>query len=176
MALNRATKIYTKSVLLYNGLKMTNPKKSQKNFLIVTLISLFVLLADQCTKLIALKYFEKSVPVIGDFLKMEQSFNPGIAFGIPVNPRLILILSVIIVLFLIRIAATEFKFDELKTQIGFAFILSGALGNILDRLIRAEVIDFINFSFWPSFNLADLFIVVGVILLLVFYKDLSKKG
>jgi signal peptidase II len=155
---------------------MTNSKKSQKNFLIVSLISLFALLADQCTKFLALKYFEKSVPVIGDFLQMELSFNPGIAFGIPINPRLILILSVVIVLFLIKIAATEFKFDELKTQIGFALILSGALGNVLDRLIRGEVVDFINFSFWPSFNLADLFIVGGVLILIIFYKKLSKKG
>jgi len=155
---------------------MTKLKKSQKNSLIVTLISLLALLADQCTKLLALEYFEKPVSVIGDFLQMELSFNPGIAFGIPINPRVILILSVIIVLFLIKIAATEFKFDELKTQIGFALILSGALGNILDRLIRGEVVDFINFNFWPSFNLADLFIVGGVILLIVFYKQIVRKG
>ena len=159
-------RIYTKSSVLYNALTMTKSK--------IALISFAALLADQLTKFIALQFLENPIPVLGDYLVLERSFNPGIAFGIPINPRLTLILSVVIVLFLIRIASTELKFNHLKTQIAFSLILSGALGNILDRLIRGEVVDFINFSFWPSFNLADAFIVIGVITLVIFYKEISK--
>lgn len=154
---------------------MTKSKKSQKEFLIIAFISFLALLLDQFTKLLALKFFETPVKVIGDFLVLEKSFNSGIAFGIPINPRIILILSVVIILFLIRIAGTELKFNYLKTQIAFSLILSGALGNILDRLTKGEVVDFINFNFWPSFNLADVFIVVGALILVIFYKEISKS-
>jgi signal peptidase II len=61
----------------------------------------------------------------------------------------------------------------MEAKIALILILSGALGNLLDRIIREEVVDFIAFSFWPSFNLADAFIVAGAVIAGVFYKKIK---
>ncbi|MEK7598152.1 MAG: signal peptidase II, partial [Patescibacteria group bacterium] len=57
---------------------------------------------------------------------------------------------------------------------GLTFILSGALSNVIDRLYFGCVIDFIDLKFWPVFNLADVFITTGVILILLDYFRKSK--
>ena len=57
----------------------------------------------------------------------------------------------------------------------FALIIGGALSNILDRIIYGSVIDFINFSFWPAFNIADSAITIGVILLIIKFIHKDEK-
>ena len=66
-------------------------------------------------------------------------------------------------------------------KLGYAFILAGALGNILDRAINGFVIDFIYIHYkdfyWPAFNFADIYISIGVlIILLQIINDLRKRG
>jgi len=140
----------------------------------ITLLALSLLLADQLTKLCVAIYLVKPVKIIGDFLTLEKSLNPGIAFGIQLNPKIVLILSLVVILFVLKVAKTELNFSHRSTKLAFALILSGALGNIIDRLIRGEVIDFIAFNFWPSFNLADAFIVTGVAMTIIFQKTILK--
>jgi signal peptidase II len=52
-------------------------------------------------------------------------------------------------------------------QVGFAFLAAGAIGNALDRVVRGHVIDFIHVRFWPVFNLADVLVVAGVVVILL---------
>lgn len=52
---------------------------------------------------------------------------------------------------------------------GLGLIIGGAVGNLVDRLFRGRVVDFIDFSWWPVFNLADIAIVAGVIIILLGY-------
>ena len=144
----------------------------------IALLTLFFLLADQFTKLCAVEFLphdSQPVKILGDFLTFEKSLNPGIAFGIPIHPQLILILSLAIILFVLKIAKTELNFASNRTKWAFALIFSGALGNIFDRLVRGEVVDFISFNFWPSFNLADAFIVAGVAIVIIFHKKILKR-
>ena len=56
-------------------------------------------------------------------------------------------------------------------------VLGGAMGNLIDRIYRGSVTDFIDFSFWPAFNIADSAIVIGTIMLayLLIYSTISKK-
>lgn len=54
-------------------------------------------------------------------------------------------------------------------QIFFALFLGGILGNLIDRLFRGVVVDFIDFSFWPAFNLADSFITISVLALIIYF-------
>jgi len=59
---------------------------------------------------------------------------------------------------------------------GMGLIIGGALGNIIDRIALGAVVDFIDFGFWPVFNLADMAIVVGVIMtMVVVVKETWKK-
>ena len=61
-----------------------------------------------------------------------------------------------------------------KEKLALAFIFTGTIGNLIDRILHGFVVDFIDFHFWPVFNIADASNVVGVLLLIYFYvKDLN---
>jgi signal peptidase II len=96
--------------------------------------------------------------------------NPNIAFGIKVSEIsfwLLWIAFISVLLFLLYKKSWSFNYYFL------ILILSGAISNMLDRFIHGCIIDFIDLRFWPIFNLADIFIVIGVILILI--KILNPK-
>lgn len=116
--------------------------------------------------------------IINDVLNFTYCENRGIAFGIGQGGAKIfaLITLLIIIVALIYIA---FKFNKLKglTVFGIALVISGGIGNLIDRLFRGYVIDYIDFSEivdFPIFNFADICIVVGVIIIGISY--LKNEG
>ena len=127
------------------------------------------LLADLMSKWFAWQMLEnvpsQSHPIIRGFLSFKLARNPGIAFGIKLGwwPVLFAALGgILLVLYLFLVSSKAARLGH----IGMGLILSGALGNLIDRLRPPyEVRDFIDFHFWPTFNLADLFLCVGVGLL-----------
>ncbi len=111
------------------------------------------------------------IPLIGSILKISYTTNLRGVFGIPFGPRFMYLL-------LPGLGALLVLFFGLKTRsnfLGFAYglILGGALGNIIDRLRLGYVIDFIDFELrairfrWFTFNLADAFVVAGVIMIFI---------
>ena len=129
-------------------------------FLVVT-----ILLLDRFSKILATRIISlhQSVPVIPNLLHFTLVHNRGAGFGILKNQLPFLIGTSIIAIFLV--------FHNLKKTQGklYAFslacILSGALGNLIDRLFFGYVIDFIDFRVWPVFNVADSAITIGAVLL-----------
>ena len=122
----------------------------------------------------------QSFKVLGNFFRITYIHNPGIAFGIRVNnPVLFTILSVAaciaIVVYLIRN-----WHEDIKIKVSLALILGGAVGNLIDRIIFGEVIDFLDFGInhvrWPVFNVADSSVVIGMMMLLVYAFILSDKN
>lgn len=116
--------------------------------------------------------------IINGVLNFTYCENRGIAFGIGQGGAKIfaLITLLIIIVALIYIA---FKFNKLKglTVFGIALVISGGIGNLIDRLFRGYVIDYIDFSEivdFPIFNFADICIVVGVIIIGISY--LKNEG
>lgn len=107
--------------------------------------------------------------LIIDF-KLQYTQNTGIAFGIPLNKALLIIGSVILIAAVIIIAKKELNLAKEISRVSVSLILAGAFGNLIDRVFRGYVIDFISIWKWPNFNLADAFIVVGILLLIIFYK------
>ncbi len=144
------------------------------------------LIADQATKLYveASLGFADRVPVIEGFFYITHVRNPGAAFGLfassPEPWRLIFFVTVT----LLAIALVVSFFRRLAPGDRFAalslgLILGGAVGNLLDRLRLGEVVDFLHFRLWtgyswPDFNLADSFIVVGVLMLVL--ELLASEG
>lgn len=82
----------------------------------------------------------------------------------------------IIVIAVILVAYRQLKESPLRFQLALALQLGGALGNLVDRLRFGYVVDFLDFRIWPVFNLADVAIVVGVILLGWHLYLRSEKG
>ena len=144
-----------------------------------------ILLLDQVSKLIVDRVIplHSSIPVIQDLFNLTYIRNTGAAFGIFAGsaasfriPFLVLFSLVaigFIVTMLIRLPESE---KGLITAL--AFILGGAVGNLIDRILYGEVIDFLDFYWsrfhWPAFNFADSFITVGVAL--TFYRLMRAKG
>ena len=129
----------------------------------VFLTGLAILILDQSTKFLILEFLSEnqSIAIIKNIFHLTLVKNPGAAFGIfrDFNIFLVIIsLATIILILLIWISTRKFK-------ISFILILSGAMGNLIDRLRYGYVVDFLDFRIWPVFNVADIAITIGAILL-----------
>lgn len=129
---------------------------------------------DQVTKLWALDALadEKSIQLLPT-LKLDLFFNSGFSFSAGSGfGRLIGLLVIAMIVFLVSLLRNE---TSVRRGLLLAAILGGAVGNLADRLWRAEdgflsgeVVDFINVSWFAVFNVADIFVVCGVVLLALF--------
>jgi signal peptidase II len=133
--------------------------------MILTLI-LAILSLDQITKLLISRYLplHSSLPILDGFFYLTLVHNSGAAFGIFKNQIVLFIITSIISIILIYINLKREKKNNIYS-ISLALILSGALGNLIDRLRFGYVIDFFDFRIWPVFNVADSAITIGAILL-----------
>jgi len=142
---------------------------------------LLAVLLDQISKVIVRMHMEQfdSFDVLGGFFRITYVLNPGIAFGIKVkNPVVFTILSILacigIIIYLIR----NWQ-EDIKIKISLALILGGAVGNLIDRILFGEVVDFLDFGInhirWPVFNIADSSVVIGMIMLFICAFFLSDK-
>lgn len=137
------------------------------------------LVADQATKLWidASLGFADRIEVISGFFYITHVRNPGAAFGLlntaPAALRLTLFIGITLVAIAMIVAFyRKLAPGERLAALSLGLILGGAVGNLIDRVTRGEVVDFLQFRLWggytwPDFNLADSFIVVGVALLVI---------
>lgn len=144
-------------------------------------ITSVVLMLDQFIKIIIMKNMELNtkITLIPNFFSLFYVKNTGAAFSIFKNNTLFLIiLSVIIVVILDRYIKKEKEFTKLST-FSLGIIMGGIFGNLLDRIIHHSVIDYLSFNIinysFPIFNLADIGITVGVVLLLIESIRKDKK-
>ena len=140
------------------------------NILPIIAVVILILL-DQGTKfwvLASLKPIHNMTLVEG-FMDLTFVENRGVAFGMFSGQRwFILLLTGIIAVGLIWFyKAMPKKKEYFPLRVSLVMVLSGAIGNIIDRLFRGYVVDFFEFTFfeWPVFNVADIYVVVGVTLL-----------
>ena len=143
---------------------------NKKPYIIAFIFFLIDLISKQIiTRLIDLG---ESVKVINNFFYITHVHNKGAAWSILEDKQILLLIITVIALYFINKFINKEKIDN-KESIAYGIILGGILGNLFDRLLYHEVIDFIDFKIfgydYPVFNLADTFIVIGVILLIIFY-------
>jgi len=145
-----------------------------KKYLIsVTSISVILILLDQLSKYFAQKYIENYEIIKGVF-SLEYAENKGIAFGLEVPQLLVVAGSIIIIPIIFLMIYKELSPNHWITEISSSLIIGGALGNVIDRILNGFVIDFISVWKWPNFNLADTFIVAGILLIICFYGRIKK--
>jgi len=141
-----------------------------------------------------------SFNVLGDFFRITYIENPGMAFGIDFgeSAKLYLTLFSLFASIAITIYLIRHKDEKLSLRLPLAMILGGALGNLIDRmfygliyneapLFYGKVVDFLDFDFfnislfgysydrWPIFNIADLSVSLGVIILLIFHREKKEE-
>ena len=157
-----------------------------KGTILFLLLSSLLIVIDQITKLMVVRTFELHTGTyfINDFFGFFYTRNTGSAFsfladkswGIYVLSAFSLVLSVVVLFFLIK--AT--KANEKLVACALTLLLSGAVGNLIDRFRLHYVIDFIRFDFgsktFPIFNVADICAVLGTIMLIIIMIFLPDKA
>jgi signal peptidase II len=155
----------------------------KNKYLGVGLIMGIVLILDQCTKHFVDTHIRRHeiITVIPGFFNLTNVRNPGAAFGIFSDMhgawRSLFFISVTLTA-LIVIAVLIRKTHERLLVFAFSLIAGGAIGNVIDRVRYGEVVDFIQWYvksyYWPSFNVADSAISIGVALLAIDMLLLKK--
>jgi len=152
--------------------------RNWRNWWWQVLLALGALAADQISKHAVEKFTETGAMrvLVPGMLNLVHTSNPGVAFGIfaetnsPWLSPVLILFSASVIVFLFWLLATGRAGGRLG-QSGIALILGGAAGNVLDRVARRSVTDFIDFHIgahhWYTFNLADSAIVLGAGLVLL---------
>ncbi|MDM8532746.1 signal peptidase II [Anaerolineales bacterium HSG25] len=141
--------------------------------LIITLLTIFVDLLSKLWAEATLTLYDP-VQIIGEFFRLTLSYNTGIAFSFFSNAGLLpLIVTGFVIIGLIVWFTSAITREELPpiAVIPVGMLLGGALGNFIDRLVDQRVTDFLDVGIgttrWPTFNLADSFILIGLTLLVM---------
>ncbi len=147
------------------------------------LTTVLVAIADQLTKTWARSYAEGYPIFRTGFLQIVRSGNTGAAFGMFQDYSFVLTVVALFAVFFILLFALFFwhRFTIFNNRLGrtaLGLVLGGTVGNLIDRLRFGYVTDFIDFRVWPSFNVADASITVGVILFvysLIFLSRIERR-
>ncbi|MED3563122.1 signal peptidase II [Bacillus sp. MUM 116] len=137
------------------------------------LIAIFVIVLDQITKwlIVSKMQFGESITIIENFLYITSHRNRGAAWGILQGQMWLFYVITLVVIFALIYYLQKAAKGKWLLGISLSFMLGGAIGNFIDRVIRKEVVDFIHtFIFgynFPVFNIADSALVIGVILLMI---------
>ena len=155
--------------------------KKSKLYIIDAVIFVLAVLLDRLTKIFAIYNLKDrpAISVVSGILELQYLENRGAAFGLLKGQRSFIILVGIIVILacLYVLVKSPGKKKYIMCHVLLSLIVSGAVGNLFDRVMYNYVVDFIYFSFikFPIFNMADIFITVAafvlVILLLFYYKE-----
>jgi len=146
-----------------------------KKTILALLIASTVITLDQATKYLIVNSLGAYDSIeIFPFLHIVSVRNTGAAFGMfkSLGSNFFVMVSVAAIVFLVYLIA-----KNTYNLFGLSLILGGAVGNLIDRLFHGKVVDFIDFSVgsfhWPSFNVADSALTVGIII--IFLTSLLKK-
>lgn len=139
----------------------------------IIILSIIFIIIDQLSKIIVVNNLtnNKSIEVIKSFFYLTYTNNKGAAFSILTGRRILLILVALVVIGVLIYYVRKNKIEGKVNKIALSLVIGGSIGNLIDRILRGAVIDFIDVKIFgynfPIFNLADTFIVIGVFLLII---------
>lgn len=131
---------------------------------ITAITGVFSLIASVAGASAADRWLNDRIAVLGDFAGLQYSLNPGIAWGIRLPGG---IQEALIVLALIAVVYMAKQANDTIDKVGFGMVLGGGAANIIDRLFDGYVTDYFQIGSFPIFNVADSFVTVGVVLVLL---------
>lgn len=127
-------------------------------------IALLVFVLDRISKFFVVSYIPLNSSIDLKLFSLTHVLNTGTLFGLLKNASWFFVIFTVAVIVFLILKYRTFSSD-LQPVLGL--ILGGAFGNLFDRLVYGAVIDFIDFHFWPAFNMADSAISIAVVWLLV---------
>tara|TARA_Y100000590_G_scaffold453102_1_gene597501 strand:- start:1261 stop:1713 length:453 start_codon:yes stop_codon:yes gene_type:complete len=136
------------------------------------LIFLILVILDLISKMLVVNFIDLySFIQILFFIDITHIHNYGVSFGLlsgVVHPSILIIIGLLVVFFIyyLMIGSTDYL-----EEFGLLIILSGAISNIIDRIYNGYVVDFIYIHYkdfyWPAFNFADIYITIGIMMILI---------
>ena len=162
-------------------------------------IALAIFILDQGTKWIVKQYMQlhESIPVLGDFFRLTYVENRGLAFGISISNHVFFTVFAVLASMVILVYLFKLKGDQAWPRFAMTIIFGGAIGNLFDRIFHGQVADFLDFEFfditipafrilfisfpgyaldrWPVFNVADIAVTTGMIMLLIYILFLENS-
>lgn len=147
----------------------------KKTYLQIGLIATSLFIIDQFCKWLIINYLDAPNQIL-PWVSLEFGKNYGIAWSLPVPTELILPLNIILFVVIIGYLPRILDMRHKLYAIALALIVGGALGNIFDRFAYGYVVDFISIGWWPVFNMADVFLSVGIFLILLFYGTINRQN
>ena len=151
--------------------EIKNSILKKENFYFLAII-FFIFGIDRYSKIEIINNFSDTSVYLNDFFNFDLIWNTGIGFGfLSTNSTLVYnlvsILIIVVILFIISIFVVSERFDKLI----YSIVIGGALGNLYDRLAYKAVPDFIDIHYnnfhWFTFNVADIFITIGILILIL---------
>jgi signal peptidase II len=157
--------------------------RNREKYPLVSVIVYFAIIVvlvaiDQGVKLLVVTRFHNAdLPLIGNFIRLYYTENTGAAFSTMQNMRLLLILATVVMVVVCMILIVTNILEGRAGNIALALISAGGLGNLIDRIFRGYVIDYIYPAFirFAIFNIADCCVVVGAVLLCIYLLVHERK-
>ena len=152
--------------------KKSEKRKLSKIDIILIIIVLAIIVLDQITKIYMVKV--ENIDVIQNVLKFNVAYNEKAAYGIGSNSTFMYVATNIIILGIIfKFITTHNEYVDTKLKVFLSFIMAGGISNVIDRIIRGYVVEFIDFTpsvNIPIFNIADIFTVLGWVLVVAVFS------
>lgn len=143
-----------------------------KRIPLIPLLAIATLALDQLTKWLVVNTLEVNqsvypIPALSGLFGFTHVTNTGVAFGLFKEAGTVFVFVVVVVISVIVLYLRNLPKDQQLVRFALGLQLGGSLGNLIDRLRVGHVVDFIDFKFAPIFNIADLAIVSGAVLLAI---------
>ena len=146
--------------------------ESKKILKIILIFVIAIVLVDQISKNLVDNFMPEETIVLQNVLSITKYENEGVAFGINNQNISNIALILLVLAIIIRFVITQRKNLTIKVTVFISMMIAGGISNLIDRIFRGAVFDFIEIGDFPIFNLADSFIVIGWILFVI---DLIKN-
>lgn len=148
-------------------------KKKALNLAVFLVVVFIALAVDQVTKALVVNHLQpgESVEILPQIFYLTYIKNPGGAFGILAYHTEIFVFLAIVFIIVVLALPFYLSASNLALSTCLGLLTGGVIGNLIDRLHTGYVIDFLDFRVWPVFNAADVFILVGALLLILFCID-----
>ena len=153
-----------------------------KNALLLFTLFVFTVVSDQVSKyfIVATFNLHESRRILYNILCLRYIKNPGAAFGLSFgHPLLMLTITILIIIILgyLFLKGNLFS-DNILGKTAMVMVLGGAVGNLIDRMVMKEVVDFIDMGVgnyrWPVYNLADVYITIGMFIMIYLFSFKAK--
>lgn len=142
---------------------------------ILIIICIILIIIDQSSKILIKNYMDDDINIISDFIVITKLENEGMAFGINKKNIGNIIITTILLIAIIKYIFNQKENMNKKIVFFLSLIIAGGCSNLIDRIFKGAVFDFIKIGSFPVFNLADCFIVIGWFCFVINFIIFSAK-